>query len=137
MLGDAALIDETRKTAVEMAAAVYAQGLDGDGSVMAEGSPRGVHQPERHWWCQAEGIVGFVNAYQISGSDAYAKAALRIWEYIEAHMIDRQHGEWFKILTRDNQPVPGQVKTGPWEDPYHHSRACMEITHRVKAFTPR
>lgn len=137
VLGDAALIDETRKTAVEMAAAAYAQGLDGDGSVMAEGSPRGVHQPERHWWCQAEGIVGFVNAYQISGSDAYAKAALRIWEYVEAHMIDRQHGEWFKILARDNQPVPGQVKTGPWEDPYHHSRACMEITHRVKAFTPR
>lgn len=131
-IGDKALIAETRKVAVEMAGAVYAQGLDADGSVMAEGSPRGIHHPEKHWWCEAEGIVGFVNAYQISGDETFAAAALRIWDFIEAHMIDRQHGEWFKVLTRAGSPIPGQVKTGPWEDPYHHSRACMEIIHRVK-----
>lgn len=132
VVGDQAIIEETRKVAVEMAAAVYAQGLDSDGSVMAEGSPRGVHHPQKHWWCEAEGIVGFINAYQISGDEKYATAALRIWDFIEAYMIDRQHGEWFKVLTREGKPIPGQVKTGPWEDPYHHSRACLEIMHRIK-----
>lgn len=132
VVADQAIIEETRKVAVEMAAAVYAQGLDSDGSVMAEGSPRGVHHPEKHWWCEAEGIVGFINAYQISRDKKYAAAALRIWDFIEAHMIDRQHGEWFKVLTREGKPIPGQVKTGPWEDPYHHSRACLEIMHRIK-----
>ncbi|RPJ39497.1 MAG: N-acyl-D-glucosamine 2-epimerase, partial [Chloroflexi bacterium] len=129
--GDYDLIEETRAVAVKMAEAVYSQGLDEDGSVLAEGSPRGIIHPEKHWWCEAEGIVGFVNAYQISGDAKFAAAALRIWAFIEAHMIDRQHGEWYKIINSAGQPVPGQVKTGPWEDPYHHSRACLEIIHRV------
>jgi cellobiose epimerase len=131
VVGDPALIERTRKVAVEMAEAVYNQGLDTDGAVMAEGSPRGIHHPEKHWWCEAEGIVGFVNAYLISGDEKYATAALRIWDFIEDKMVDRQHGEWFKVLTRAGLPMPGQVKAGPWEDPYHHSRACMEIIHRI------
>jgi mannobiose 2-epimerase len=130
-MGDLNIIEETRRVAVEMAEAVYRQGLDADGSVLAEGSPRGIHHPEKHWWCEAEGIVGFINAYQISGDEKYAAAALKIWDFIEAHMIDRQYGEWYKVLTRNGQPVPGQVKTGPWEDPYHHSRACMEVIERI------
>ncbi len=137
VLGDPVLIKLTRKVAVEMAEAVYNHGLDSYGSVLAEGSPHGILHPEKHWWCEAECIVGFVNAYQISGDERYAAAALRIWDFIETHMIDRRHGEWFKILTRDNQPLPGQVKTGPWEDPYHHARACLEIMHRTLSSSPQ
>ncbi len=118
--------------AVNMAEAVYNRGLDADGSVMAEGSPGGIIHPERHWWCEAEGIVGFVNAYQISRDKKYAAAALRIWDFINARMIDSQHGEWFKVINRDGTPLLTAFKTGPWEDPYHHSRACMEMIRRAQ-----
>jgi mannobiose 2-epimerase len=127
-----ALIERTRQVAVQMAEAVYQQGLGQDGSVMHEGSPRGIHDDDRHWWCQAEGVVGFLNAYQISADEKYAQAALRIWDYIEDKMVDRQHGEWFKVLDRSGNPILGQVKTGPWEDPYHHSRACLEVIRRLQ-----
>lgn len=130
VLEDEELIEETRHVAVKMAEAVY-DTLDNDGTVLAEGSPRGVHQPEKHWWCEAEGVVGFLNAYQISGKEQYARAAVRIWDFIETRMVDRQHGEWFKILHRDGTPIGEHVKTGPWEDPYHHSRACMEVIRRL------
>ena len=129
-LMDEELIAETRTAAVQMAEAVYKYGLDADGSVLAEGSPKGIIHPEKHWWGEAEGVVGFYNAYQISGDIRFHDAAHKLWEFIEAYMVDRQHGEWFKVLNCDNLPVPGQVKMGPWEDPYHHTRACLEIIKR-------
>ena len=129
--GDPALLERARENAVQMAEAVLAQGLDADGSVFHEGEPGEITDPAKHWWCQAEGIVGFYNAYQIAGDEKFLRAALRIWEFIDAYMIDRTHGEWFKILDARNHPLPGQVKAGPWEDPYHHARACMEIAQRV------
>lgn len=128
--GIAPLVRRAKEASAAMAEAVYQQGLDHDGSVLAEGSPRGVLNAEKHWWCEAEGIVGFYNAYQITQDARYLQAAERIWSFITDHMLDRQYGEWFKVLTPENQPKPGQVKTGPWEDPYHHSRACLEIIHR-------
>lgn len=132
VLGDEALLERARANAVQMAEAVLAQGLDTDGSVFHEGEPGAITDPSKHWWCQAEGIVGFYNAHQISGDEKFLRAAMRIWDFIEAYMIDRTYGEWFKILDERNQPLPGQVKAGPWEDPYHHARACMEIVRRVR-----
>lgn len=132
VLGDHDLIEETRQTAVKMAEAVYTT-LDSDGTVMAEGTSGGVHHPEKHWWCEAEGVVGFLNAYEISGDEKFARAAVRLWDFIETRMVDRQNGEWFKTLRRDGSPVYEQRKTGPWEDPYHHSRSCMEVIRRIDA----
>ncbi|HEX9019372.1 MAG TPA: AGE family epimerase/isomerase, partial [Anaerolineaceae bacterium] len=130
-LGDPAFVAETREVAAKMAGAVYRLGLDVDGAVLHEGSPRGIHDPTKHWWCQAEGVVGFLNAYQKTGDERYAAAALRIWDFIQQKMVDRVHGEWFKVLTRDGTPIPGQWKAGPWEDPYHQARACLEVLHRI------
>lgn len=133
VLNNYALVAETKQVAVRMAEAVYQRGLDDDGAVLHEGTPREILEAEKHWWCQAEGIVGFVNAYQISGDEKYARAACCIWDFIDARMIDHKHGEWFKVLDRSGSPVPGQRKAGPWEDPYHHARACMEIQRRIGA----
>lgn len=73
------------------------------------------------------------NAYQISGRAEFAVAADRVWSYIEAHVVDRIHGEWFKVLRRDGTPDLGHVKTGPWECPYHNSRVCFEMLSRLRA----
>lgn len=135
VLDEEKFIQNASQVAVEMAEAVRTHGLDADGAVVHEGSPSGIHDDTRHWWCEAEGIVGFVNAYQISGDEKYAQAALKIWDFITAHMLDRQNGEWCKILDRQGNPIPGQWKAGPWEDPYHHSRACLEIIRRAKSLS--
>ncbi len=138
VLKDPNLIAQARMAGLQMAEAVYQRGLDSDGAVLHEGEPAPeageadlVVDGDKHWWCQAEGIVGFVNAYQICEDSKYATAALRLWDFVQAKLIDRQHGEWFKVLTRAGEPVPGQVKTGPWEDPYHQARACMEVIRRI------
>ena len=76
-------------------------------------------------------MVGFYAAYQLSKQEEYARAALQCWDVIEAHLIDREHGDWFKVLDREGVPLPGQLKVGPWECPYHHARACLEMTRRL------
>jgi mannobiose 2-epimerase len=130
-LGDADLIQKTRSNAVLMAQAVYEEGLDADGSIFYEGGPSQVGNSDKHWWVQAEGVVGFYNAFQISGQAHFAQASQRCWETIEDKFVDRENGEWFKVLERGGTPYPGQYKAGPWECPYHHSRACFEMSARL------
>jgi mannobiose 2-epimerase len=136
MLGEAGLLAQCRAMATKMAEAVYRQGQEADGSLLYEATPEGIETYDRHWWVQAEAVVGFYNAYQLSvqaGAPAsyFAEAAYQSWRYIEDHMVDRQHGEWFKVVRRDGTPRSDQVKAGPWECPYHNSRTCYEMVARL------
>ena len=131
--GDHILMARARKAALRMAAAVLAEGRDADGSVFYEGDFSQPESRNKHWWGQAEGMVGFYAAYQLSKREEFGRAALQCWDVIEAHFIDREHGDWFKVLDRDGAPLPDQLKVGPWECPYHHARACLEMIRRLDA----
>ncbi|XHR30952.1 MAG: AGE family epimerase/isomerase [Chthoniobacteraceae bacterium] len=132
MQGDAELLSQVRQSAVLMADAVYKEGRDADGSVFYEADPRGLTDTSKSWWAQAEAVVGFHNAYQISNQKHFAQAASQCWAYIQTHMVDRVHGDWFKQLTRDGVPDNTRYKVGPWDCPYHHSRACFEMLTRLE-----
>jgi mannobiose 2-epimerase len=134
MLGDAELIAQARAMAVKMAQAVYDEGRDADGSVLYERSPHEL-QADKHWWVQAEAVVGFYNAYQLSGQGEFAQAAERCWDYVETNFVDREHGDWFKQLNREGVPYADHVKVGPWECPYHQSRVCFEMMARLNEKT--
>lgn len=131
VLGDTQLMQRTQGLAVHVADAVLARGVGAEGCVLAEGTTTRVTDPERHWWCQAEGMVGFWNAFEHHLDPVHAQAAWRCWRYAEEHHVDRRHGEWFKVLDVHNRPVPHHLKTGPWECPYHHARACFEMMDRL------
>ena len=130
---DGELLGQARAVAVTMAGAVYRNGIDTDGGLFYEGGPQGTVDDQKSWWVQAEAMVGFTNAYQLSGQEHFLKAALHSWQYIGAHHVDRTHGGWFKVLLRDGTPDPESYKVGPWECPYHHSRACMEMMDRLES----
>jgi mannobiose 2-epimerase len=134
VLGDAGLLARARAEAVAMTERVYAEALEPDGSLLYESQPQAGHSnraTQKHWWPHAEAVVGFYNAYQISGQERFAEAAGVCWRYIESRFVDRVHGDWFKVLDRNGVPDPQQVKVGPWECPYHHSRACFEMLARL------
>jgi cellobiose epimerase len=129
--GDHRLLARARSAAVQMASAVYAEGRDRDGSILYEGDLTDPRSFQKHWWGNCEGMVGFYTVYQLCGREEFARAALQCWDYIEAHHIDRVHGDWFKVLDRSGSPLPGQPKVGPWECPYHHARACLEMLKKI------
>lgn len=133
ILGDPELLSRARQAAVNMAQAVYEQGIDADGGLMYEAEPEGIIATDKHWWPQAEAVVGFLNAYQISGRRHFLDAAQRCWEFIENYIVDHHHGEWFWLVSRSGVPGVGLDKAGPWKCPYHNSRACFEVMERLDA----
>ena len=134
ILGDAAVLARVRTTAVKMAQAVYGEGLDGDGGLMYEREPDGHFDTDKHWWPQAEAVVGFLSAYEFSGQQHFMDAAERSWAFIEKHIVDREHGEWFWLVSRDGVPDARQDKVWPWKCPYHNSRTCFEVMERLHRF---
>jgi mannobiose 2-epimerase len=128
---DAGLSARARQSAIGLAEVVYREGLDGDGSLFSERGPNGLVDASKSWWEQAEAVVGFYNAYQLTGKPYFAEAAARSWHYAKARLVDRRHGDWFKRLHPDGTPDASVFKVGPWECPYHHSRACLEMMSRL------
>jgi mannobiose 2-epimerase len=139
VLGDPELFARARRLAVEMAFAVYEQGLDRDGSLFYEANSKGVFiDPNKHWWAQAEAVVGFYNAYQLSRDVRFLEASRRAWEYIEEKVVDKVHGEWHAKLSPQGVPFTEKEDpndaclVGPWKCPYHNSRVCLEMMERLE-----
>lgn len=82
---------------------------------------------EYEWWAQAEGIVGFSEAWKISGDDRYLDAALGLAQFIDNYFVDKKFGEWYYRLDKNRNPIPGYEKAGFWKCPYHSVRMCLEI----------
>jgi mannobiose 2-epimerase len=130
-LGDPAVIAEAKPLSLDIARVTLAEGVDPDGGVISEGSPHGYTNTNKEWWEQAEAVVGFLNAYQLSGDARYLEASRRSWDYIQAKFIDRAHGDWINLVKRDGAPYP-LPKVSLWKCPYHSGRSCFEVAERVR-----
>nr|WP_261305034.1 AGE family epimerase/isomerase [Paenibacillus andongensis] len=133
-LGDPALIERSKQAALRMAEAVLEEGVDSDGAIMWEGDANRVLDTDKHWWGQAEAVVGFINAWQLTGEERYWKAATNCWLFIREHIIDKHNGEWFWKTDKSGKPSLAESKVNEWKCPYHNSRACFEIIERLHAY---
>ena len=132
VVGDPALVARARASAVKMADAVLAYGFDAEhGGVYNDRTGDGRLNTNKDWWPQAEAVVGFLNAYKISGRKEHREAALKTWDFIDAFVIDHGAGEWFTRVSREGVPAPGLTKVGFWKCPYHNTRAMLEIMERT------
>lgn len=128
---DKSLIRSYKSIAIELAEAAL-QGLDPDGSIWYERNLTKSHfNKEKHWWVQAEAMVGFIGAWEISKNDKYLRLAERIWEFISLNIVDHKNGEWFWGRTEGLALMEDEDKVGFWKCPYHNTRACLEIIRRV------
>jgi len=106
-------------------------GFDADGGLWYEFDIDKNHLvKEKHWWPQAEAVVGYVNAWQTSGQPGYLEQALKTWNFIQRYIIDHNNGEWFWGLDANYKIMP-EDKVGIWKCPYHNGRACIEIIKRL------
>jgi mannobiose 2-epimerase len=130
---DSASVQTARRNAEVITLAVM-EGLDEDGGLWYEyNSKTGKKTFEKHWWSQAEAMIGFYNAWQISGNSLYKNALVKTWQFIRNNIIDKSQGEWLWGVDQEGQAMPGQDKIGIWKCPYHNTRACLEIIKRLKA----
>jgi mannobiose 2-epimerase len=131
LLGDPALTEETASLAIAMARENFT-GLDGDGGLFYEKFPEtGKRDTDKHWWVQAEAMVGYFNAFQLSGEEVFATRSMESWDFIQNNIIDKMQGEWYWSVNREGTPQTTKEKAGFWKCPYHNGRACMEMIRRI------
>lgn len=131
VLGDEVVEKHIRPIALKMAKAVYERGFDSDGGLFYEAEHGNITIAAKHWWPQAETVVGFINAYQLGGESFYLDAALQCWQYIQREVVDHEHGEWFSLAS-ENGKRDSAWKASEWKAPYHNGRACMETVRRLE-----
>ncbi|MCD8289502.1 MAG: AGE family epimerase/isomerase [Prevotella sp.] len=138
LMHEAALIlaDKTVLAKVEpivrLVAKASEKGLNADGSMTHEANLDTGHvDDDRHWWVQAEAVVGFYNLYQHFGDERALTIAMNVWQYIKENLIDYEHGEWY--WSRDKNGVLNirDDHAGFWKCPYHNSRMCLELIERI------
>ena len=127
---DKTLITNYKKHAIQMAE-VTQEGLDTDGGLWYElDSKSNELIAEKHWWVQAEALIGFYNAYQLTSDEKYLNLVFKNWTFIKEHILDPKNGEWFWGVNSDYSLIE-KDKAGFWKCPYHNSRACLELIHRI------
>lgn len=144
ILGDRSRIEQARPQILKMADAVLREGVDKDGGLFLESTRYGSHvRTNKHWWLQAENLVGFMNAFQLTGNCKYWETVKLAWDFIDRYVIDHEGGEWFTKVNRlgkpyliepENDPSPyyrNDWKIDPWKCPYHNGRAMMELSKRI------
>jgi cellobiose epimerase len=129
--GEQSLAERVRGRSLAVAAEISRTLEENDGS-LPDGLKEGRLGTERIWWVQAEGIVGMVNAWQISGDSTYLRRAERLWEFVKKSLIDHVFGEWlWGVRHPSGAPMEGHSKGGLWKASYHNGRACMEVMRRM------
>ncbi len=132
VLGDKDVIARVEPI-VRLVAKASEKGLNADGSMTHEANLDTGHvDDDRHWWVQAEAVVGFYNLYQHFADDRALDICLRCWQYIKDNLIDYEHGEWY--WSRSPQGVVNLTDdhAGFWKCPYHNSRMCLELIERIQ-----
>lgn len=131
IINDKKLVDSFEDISLTLAESA-SEGLDADGGLWYEFDPqKNKLIQQKHWWPQAEAMVGYFNAWEISKDQKYLHRSLNSWTFITSHILDKENGEWFWGVDELNRPMMNEDKAGLWKCPYHNGRACLEINNRI------
>jgi mannobiose 2-epimerase len=90
----------------------------------------GSYDNDKHWWVQAECVIGQIYLALFHELPEYLAGAYQSWNYIKNNIVDREGGEWH--WSRKNGEVNRtDDKAGFWKCPYHNTRMCLEVYERL------
>lgn len=131
VLGDETLIKNVKGICLRIAESSK-EGIMADGSMIYEKFIKtGKIDSDRHWWVQAETVIGYLNAFSLSEEKEYLDISLKTWRFISDNLIDKENGEWYWSVDNNILPNLKEDKAGFWKCPYHNSRMCLEIIERT------
>lgn len=125
VIGDTELLPQTLDHARHIALAGL-QGRCADGSMVYERHPDGHYDNDKHWWVQAENVIGQLYLAAFHDMPHMTIQARQSWQYILDNLVDPK-GEWYWSRTSPDGAVNRHDdKAGFWKCPYHNSRMCLE-----------
>lgn len=86
------------------------------------------------WWVQAEALVGFMNAYELSERIEFINTIPALWNVVKSTILDKEAGEWRWFAVSDSLSLEARriYKAGAWKAPYHNGRAMLEMSRRLE-----
>lgn len=127
-LGDANLIAVCEQMAINVTDTFLREAIDDeDGVINEKNLTSNELDTDRHWWPQAEAMIGLIYVNAMAPNRAYLNAAFNIWEFTKKHLIDPINGEWHFRVDKNGQAYSQEDKVSMWKAPYHTSRACIMI----------
>lgn len=133
-LKDKAICQAVRPAVLKLVDVTIAEGFAPDYGLYEAGDPSGIVNFEKHWWPQAEAMVGLINAYQMTGESRYVALLFPVWHFIQTKLVDHQFGGWLWGIDGADQPM-AKDKAGLWKTPYHNGRFCFELLQRIDQMT--
>ena len=89
------------------------------------------YEDNKYFWVQAEAIATAALLADRTGEDAYWHWYERVWAYSWMHLVDHEHGAWYRILGRDNRKLSNE-KSPAGKTDYHTMGACYEALKVIR-----
>jgi mannose/cellobiose epimerase-like protein (N-acyl-D-glucosamine 2-epimerase family) len=106
------------------------------GLVYGIGPDMAVCDSDKYFWVQAESLAAAAVLHERTGEQGYLDWYLRLWEYSWAHMIDHEHGAWYRILDARNRRYSNE-KSPAGKTDYHTMGACFEAIEALRRLRER
>ncbi len=81
---------------------------------------------DKYFWVQAESLAAAARLAVATGEAGYWDWYDRLWQYAWQHMVDHEHGAWFRILDRRNDKYSDE-KSPAGKTDYHTMGACYDV----------
>jgi len=111
------------------------EGMQPDNSLIYEKKLNGHTDTQRHWWPQAEAVVGLISGFELTGNHHCLDLASGCFDFILEKLVDKQNGEWYWGVYADGNINTTDDKAGFWKCPYHNGRMCLEVMRRAESIS--
>lgn len=114
--------------ATELYAAAMKHGRDEEfGGLIYGFAPDGTPcSREKYYWVHSETAATAWRLYRLTGEQKYRDDYHYCWEYAWDHLIDHEHGAWFRVLSPDGKKLDN-LKSPPGKTDYHTIGVCWDI----------
>lgn len=112
---------------IKRIAEAASEGLTSSGMIYERDLDKDHVDTDRHWWVQAEAVVGYLNLFHHFGDKDALEKAWNCWKFTKEKLIDRAGGEWYWSVSEEGTVNREEDKAGFWKCPYHNGRMCMEV----------
>ena len=87
---------------------------------------------DKYFWVQAESLASAWRLYTVTQDPQFLEHYHALWQWSWAHMIDHQHGAWWRIVNAQGHKLE-TTKSPAGKTDYHTMGACWDVLNTANA----
>jgi mannose/cellobiose epimerase-like protein (N-acyl-D-glucosamine 2-epimerase family) len=114
--------------AVDLQQAAFQYGWDArhGGLIYGFAPDRTPCDDDKYFWVQAESLASAWRLWRHTGEPAFLQQYQDLWHWSWAHLVDHDHGAWFRIVGADGRKLEN-TKSPAGKVDYHTLGACWDV----------